>query len=83
MDEIRIHSIGLPYASDAPEAAPLTETNARSVLSIYRTSDGHDNCGGMYMDGDADENCYVDLKDVKAMASNWLECNSIANPICD
>ena len=82
MDEMRIHSIGLPWESDNPEAPPVTETNARSVVSIYRTSDGHVNCGGTYLPGDADEDCYVNLKDIKAMAGNWLKCNSIANPYC-
>lgn len=82
MDEVRIHDIGLPHRSDNPEAAPLTETNARSVVSIYRTSDGHDNCGGVYIDGDANEDCYVDLKDIKVMAGNWLKCNDIGEAYC-
>ncbi len=83
MDEIRIHSIGLPWQSDNPEAVPVTEINARSVVSIYRTSDGHVNCGGTYLPGDANEDCFVNMDDVKAMAGNWMECNSIAEPRCD
>ena len=83
MDEIRIHSIGLPHASDSPEAAPLDGNNARSVRSIYRTSNGHPNCGTNYLDGDANEDCYVNLVDVEIMAQTWLECNSISEGRCD
>jgi hypothetical protein len=82
MDEVRIHSIGLPHASDNPEAA-LTALTARSVISIYRTSCGHTNCGGVYIDGDANGDCYVNMDDVKLMAQHWLECNSIALERCD
>jgi hypothetical protein len=86
MDEMRIHSIGLPHASDAPEAAPLDGNNARSVLSIYRTSGGHVSCadetGEGYFAGDVNEDCYVDLQDIKAMAQIWLDCNDIGNENC-
>jgi hypothetical protein len=86
MDEVRIHDIGLPHASDDPgypEAAPLHAIKARSVRAIYRTSGGHVSCGGNYLEGDANEDCYVDLGDVKTMAQMWLECNSISEERCD
>jgi hypothetical protein len=86
IDEARIHDIGLPYASDKPEAAPLTPLNARSVLSIYRTSGGHVSCadenGDGYYNGDVNKDCYVDLKDIKAIAEIWLDCNDIGNENC-
>jgi hypothetical protein len=86
MDEIRIHSIGLPWRSDDPgnpEAGTPDMTTARSVVSIYRASDGHENCGGNYLPGDIDENCYVELADVKLMAQEWLDCSSIDRERCD
>ena len=86
MDEIRIHSIGLPWRSDNPgnpEAGPVTETNARSVISIYRSSDGHLNCGGLFLPGDLDESCYVDMADARIMAEEWLDCSSIDRERCD
>ena len=86
MDEIRIHSIGLPWRSDNPgnpESGTPDMTTARSVVSIYRASDGHENCGGNYLPGDVDESCYVDLADVKLMAEEWLDCSSIDRERCD
>jgi hypothetical protein len=83
LDEIRIHDIGLPHRSDAPEDGAIDGDNARSVLSIYRSTNGHKSCvdenGDTYLVGDVNEDCYVDMKDVKQMAQEWLECNDIGN----
>ena len=83
MDEVRIYSIGLPHRSDAPEAAPVTPHNARSVVSLFRASCPHDNCGGRYSPGDMDQNCYIDLADVLYLANRWTDCSDIGNVYCD
>ena len=80
MDEIRIYKYGLPHRSDAPEASG---GYPRSVVSLYREDDGPTNCGGVYLAGDANEDCYVGFEDVVVMAQGWLDCNSIARERCD
>jgi len=41
-----------------------------------------DNCGLSYMDGDVNEDCYVNFADFAEMAENWLKCNDESNPQC-
>jgi hypothetical protein len=82
MDDVRIHSIGLPWKSVAAEGT-LDDNTARSIVSIYRETGGHLNCGGNYLPGDANEDCYVNILDVKMMAEEWLDCSSIDRANCD
>ncbi|HBR19424.1 MAG: hypothetical protein A2Y13_04450 [Planctomycetes bacterium GWC2_45_44] len=46
-----------------------------------------DQCGEMgamsYMPGDLTHNCYVDMKDIKIFAEQWLQCTTPADPNCD
>jgi hypothetical protein len=41
-----------------------------------------DNCRLSYMDGDVNEDCYVNFADFAEMAENWLKCNDVSNPQC-
>jgi hypothetical protein len=82
MDEVRIHSVGLPYISDSPEAEPVTADNARSILSIYQVHCGHQNCG-VKLAGDVNQDCYVNIADLAVMAENWTHCSNIADEMCD
>ena len=40
-------------------------------------------CGedGIYLEGDINEDCYVDGKDMAELASQWLKCTDPANPM--
>jgi hypothetical protein len=82
MDEVRIHSIGLPYKSDSPEAEPVTPDNVRSILGIYQIHCGHQNCGNK-MPGDVNQDCYVNIVDLATIAENWTHCSNIADEMCD
>jgi hypothetical protein len=82
MDEVRIYSIGLPWTSNAAEGS-LDDNTARSIVSIYRETDGPTNCGGAYLPGDANEDCFTNILDIKLIAEYWLDCSSIDRANCD
>ncbi len=74
MDEIRINSIGIPWIN--------AQAGAVSIVQIYRDSSGHINCGGNYLPGDANEDCYVDLADFAVFTEDWLRCTDPEDPNC-
>gem|GEM_PF-1083039 len=67
IDEVRIYEIGLPYDR---------------VVELFRADGGKNSCPEN-LPGDINEDCYIDLFDLAVMASNWLQCNDVGNPLCD
>jgi hypothetical protein len=58
-----------------------TEGWTGSLKSRWKFSTA-DNCRLSYMDGDVNEDCYVNFADFSEMAANWLKCNDESNPQC-
>jgi hypothetical protein len=75
IDQVRIFSAAVPSRSE--------HTGTPGIVEMYRADGGHDNCGGVYLPGDVDEDCYITLVDLALLSTRWLDCNDIANVDCD
>jgi PKD repeat protein len=64
IDQVRIHNVGLP----------------QSKIREQYIADGGTTICSEYLVGDIDNDCYVNFKDVAALAENWLKCNDITKP---
>jgi len=39
--------------------------------------------GTIYLVGDLNHDCYIDLKDISILAESWLSCTDPADPTCN
>ena len=75
IDQVRIFDAPVPWRAD--------HDGTPGIVEMYRADDGHTSCGGVYVPGDQDHNCAVDLVDFAILASDWLDCNDVATADCD
>jgi hypothetical protein len=68
IDEVRIYEIGLP---------------ADMVLDQFIADGGHDSCGGNYLPGDLNKDCYITFADFAEFANSWLDCTDVTNSRCE
>ena len=89
IDDVRIYSYAIPLTK--------AEGGDDSVEGLYEM--GLPLCYGDILDGDFNENCYIDLldfgvlsaswmdsygmDDLAALAGNWLSCNHPLDPECE
>ncbi|MEN6385135.1 MAG: LamG-like jellyroll fold domain-containing protein [Phycisphaerales bacterium] len=67
IDEVRIHNVGL---------------SQDKIIEQYVADGGTTRCPG-YLEGDLNNDCYIDFEDFARIAENWLKCNDITNGRCE
>jgi hypothetical protein len=68
IDEVRLYEIGL---------------TADMVIDQYVADGGPTSCGGNYLPGDFNKDCYVTFADFAQFAEDWLGCTDITNERCE
>jgi len=75
IDQVRIFDAAIPLWAQHPETP--------GIVKMFRADGGNHSCGGQYLPGDHDQNCYVDLGDFALVALEFLSCYNSNDPACD
>jgi len=68
IDRVRVHDVAL---------------TDEMILAQFIADGGTNSCRQQYSITDIDQDCYTGLGDVAVIASEWLTCTDITNPLCN